>query len=97
MLDASESSTSTSAHRVLTPHEARIEGGVPMGLAVDPSESKRARIQRMLHGFRDTPIRLNVERARLLTESMKRTEGLSLIHISEPTRPPLLSRMPSSA
>ena len=23
--------------------------------------------------------------------------GLSLIHISEPTRPPLLSRMPSSA
>ena len=26
-----------------------------------------------------------------------RTVGLSLIHISEPTRPPLLSRMPSSA
>ena len=25
------------------------------------------------------------------------TECLSLIHISEPTRPPLLSRMPSSA
>ena len=24
-------------------------------------------------------------------------KGLSLIHISEPTRPPLLSRMPSSA
>ena len=33
-----------------------------------------------------------------LAEYFQRTgQGLSLIHISEPTRPPLLSRMPSSA
>ncbi|MGD8609272.1 MAG: pyruvate formate lyase family protein, partial [Myxococcales bacterium] len=41
--------------------------------------SKRARIQRMLEGFRDRPIRLNVERARLLTESMKQSEGRPMV------------------
>jgi len=33
----------------------------------------------MLEGFRDKPIRLNVERARLLTESMKTTEGQPMV------------------
>ena len=30
-------------------------------------------------------------------KEVKRPQALSLIHISEPTRPPLISRMPSSA
>ena len=79
MLDASELSSTPSSSKVLTPHEARIEGGVPIGLAVDAARSKRARIHRMLEGFRDKPIRLNVERARLLTESMKTTEGQPMV------------------
>ena len=79
MLDASESPATRTTPKVLTPHEARIEDGAPMGLVVDSSESKRARIQRMLEGFRDKPIQLNVERARLLTESMKTTEGQPMV------------------
>jgi pyruvate formate-lyase/glycerol dehydratase family glycyl radical enzyme len=79
MLDASDSPPTASPPRVLTPHESRIEGGVSIGLAVDSSQSKRARIQRMLDGFREKPIRLNVERARLLTESMKATEGQPMV------------------
>ena len=79
MLDASEPPPTPSHNRALTPHEARVERGVPIGLVVDASESKRARIQRMLEGFRDQPIRLNVERARLLTESMRTTEGQPMV------------------
>ena len=37
------------------------------------------------------------ERAVEMAMTLGRALGLSLIHISEPTRPPLLSRMPSSA
>ena len=37
------------------------------------------------------------QRVNLLVSSAKMAQILSLIHISEPTRPPLLSRMPSSA
>ncbi len=79
MLDASEPSFTPLSPKVLTPHEARIEEGVPIGLAADVAQSKRARIHRMLEGFRDKPIRLNVERARLLTESMKTTEGKPMV------------------
>ena len=61
--------------RVLSPHEERIERGEPVGLIGDSAPTSRARIHRMLDGFRDRPIRLNVDRARLLTESMKATEG----------------------
>ena len=70
MLEAVETPSATSGSKVLTPHEARIERGEPIGLVVDAAPSKRARIQRMLEGFRDKPIQLNVERARLLTESV---------------------------
>jgi formate C-acetyltransferase len=59
----------------LSPHEQRIERGEPIGLIGDAARSKRARIHRMLEGFRELPIRLNVERARLLTESMTASEG----------------------
>ncbi len=78
MLDAFESPT-PAGPKVLTPHEARIARGEPIGLAVEAAQPKRARIQRMLEGFRDKPIRLNVERARLLTESMKSTEGQPMV------------------
>ena len=79
MLEAIESTPSAAGSRVLTPHEARIERGEPIGLVGDAAQSKRGRIQRMLEGFRDTPIQLNLDRARLLTESMKATEGQPMV------------------
>lgn len=79
MLEAFHSSPTSPQPRVLTPHEARIERGEPVGLIGEGVRSKRARIQRMLEGFRDRPIRLNVERARLLTESMKQSEGRPMV------------------
>jgi formate C-acetyltransferase len=79
MLEAIESTPTPAGSRVLTPHEARIERGEPIGLVGDAAQSKRARIQRMLEGFRDAPIQLNIDRARLLTESMKATEGQPMV------------------
>ena len=48
------------------------------------------------------PVEVLIDRAggalaRAAVDMLGGTYGLSLIHISEPTRPPLLSRMPSSA
>ncbi len=60
---------------VLSPHEQRIEHGEPVGLIGDAALGKRARIHEMLKGFREQPVHLNVARARLLTESMKVSEG----------------------
>ncbi len=60
---------------VLSPHEERIERGEALGLVGGAAQDKRARIHALLEGFRDQPIRLNVERARLLTESMRASEG----------------------
>ena len=82
MLEAVESSqifSDSGDSRVLTPHEARIERGEAVGLIGVAAHSKRARIQRMLEGFRDQPIRLNLDRARLLTESMMSTEGQPMV------------------
>ena len=79
MLEVVESPPTSSPSKVLTPHEARIERGDSVGLVGDAAKSKRARIQRMLEGFRDEPIRLNIDRARLLTESMKETEGQPMV------------------
>ncbi len=79
MLESFQSSPTSPGSRVLTPHEARIERGEPIRLVANDAQSKRARIQKMLDGFRDRPIRLNVERARLLTESMKATEGQPMV------------------
>ena len=50
-----------------------------MGLVGSKGPSKRSRIQRMLQGFRDLPIRINVERARLFTDSFKETEGQQIV------------------
>ncbi|MBI5115842.1 glycyl radical protein [Candidatus Poribacteria bacterium] len=60
---------------VLSPQEARIQQGLGIGLISKDAQKKRVRIHKMLEGFRDLPIRLNVERARLLTESFKQTDG----------------------
>ncbi len=79
MLQTVESPPQTHATKVLSPHEQRIARGEPIGLIGDAAQSKRARIHAMLEGFRDQPIRLNVERARLLTESMQATEGQPLV------------------
>ena len=64
---------------VLSPQEERIERGQPIGLVSEDAQRGRARIHRMLEGFRDKPIRMNLERARLLTESFKETEGQPVV------------------
>ncbi|MBW1892369.1 MAG: glycyl radical protein [Deltaproteobacteria bacterium] len=75
MLQTSEATTG----KAFSPQEERIEHGEPIGLVGDLAKTKRARIQKMLEGFRDRPIRLNVDRALLLTESMKDTEGQPMV------------------
>ena len=67
------------AARVLSPQEERIEQGRPIGLVSEEAQRNRARIHRMLEGFRDKPIRINLERARLLTESFRQTEGQPMV------------------
>ena len=69
----------SSAAEVLSPQEERIEGGQRIGLVDEDAQRGRARIHRMLEGFRDQPIRLNLERARLVTDSFRETEGQPLI------------------
>jgi formate C-acetyltransferase len=76
---------------VLSPQEERIRQGQEVGLVTPEARQGRARIQRMLEGFRDQPIRLSLARARLLTESFRQTEseplvlrwGKALAHILE--------------
>lgn len=79
MLDTVDVSAPPSTAPVLSPHEQRIVRGEALGLVGDAARSRRARIHTMLDGFRDQPIRLNVERARLLTESMRATEGRPMV------------------
>ena len=69
----------SSAAEVLSPQEERIEEGQRIGLVDEDAQRGRARIHRMLEGFRDQPIRLNLERARLVTQSFKETEGQPLV------------------
>jgi len=64
---------------VLSPQEERLRKGHGIGLVSEEAQQKRARIHRMLQGFRDKPIRINVERARLLTESFSQTEGQPMV------------------
>ena len=56
---------------------------------VELDQSRVGRLSRM-DAMQSQAMHLEADRRRVL-------EMLSLIHISEPTRPPLLSRMPSSA
>jgi formate C-acetyltransferase len=69
----------SAAAEVLSPQEERIEGGARIGLVSEDARRKRSRIHRILEGFRDQPIRLSLERARLVTESFKETEGQPLV------------------
>jgi pyruvate formate-lyase/glycerol dehydratase family glycyl radical enzyme len=64
---------------VLSPQEERIERGERLGLVTREAQRSRPRIHRMLQGFRDLPIRLNVDRARLLTESFRQTDGQATV------------------
>ena len=61
--------------QVLSPQEERIERGQEVGLVTGEAQRTRPRIQRMLEGFRDQPIRLSVDRARLVTDSFRGSEG----------------------
>jgi formate C-acetyltransferase len=65
--------------KTYSPQEERIRQGVPLGLVSEHAQRKRARIHRMLQGFREKPIRINIERARLLTESFRQTEGQPVV------------------
>ncbi len=64
---------------VLSPQEERIKKGFSIGLVSSKGQSKRSRINRMLQGFRDQPIRIDVERAQLFTDSFKETEGQPIV------------------
>jgi formate C-acetyltransferase len=64
---------------ILSPQELRIEQGQGTGLATEEAGRSRARIHRMLEGLRDQPIRLSLERARLLTRSFRETEGQPVV------------------
>jgi formate C-acetyltransferase len=75
MLQTEPSQQEASLVDVLSPHERRVERGETHGLIGAAAQGKRARIHGLLEGFRDRPVRLDVERARLLTESMRDTEG----------------------
>ncbi len=65
--------------KVLSPQEERILEGKPIGLVSEEAQRQRARIHRMLEGFRGKPIRIALERARLLTESFKETESQPVV------------------
>lgn len=65
--------------RILSPQEQRIEMGEEETLTTQEARIARVRVHKMLKGFRDKPPRVDVERARLLTESFRETEDLPLV------------------
>jgi len=67
------------AAEVLSPQEQRIEQRQKLGLVGEKAQKERFRIHKMLEGFRDTPIKLNLDRALLLTESFRETEGRPVV------------------
>ncbi len=64
---------------VLSAQEERIENKEAQTLTSLEARSKRIRIDRMLKGIRKKPPRIAVERARLMTESFRRTEGTPMV------------------
>jgi formate C-acetyltransferase len=76
MTEPAEQTYETNA---MSPQELRLREERPVGLVGVDVASKRSRIHRMLAGFRDLPIRLNVERAQLFTESFRKTEGKPIV------------------
>ncbi len=63
-------------NRVLSPQEERIEKGRGDQLTGREAADSRPRINRMLKDIRKKPPRIAIERARLMVESFKKTEGL---------------------
>ena len=63
----------------LSPQEERIVLGEGLSLTTEEAGNKRARLNRMLKGFREKPPVVVVDRARLVTESFKETEGLPIV------------------
>ena len=64
---------------VLSPQEERVIRGEGISLTTEEARTKRVRVSRMLEGFRNKPPKLAVDRARLMVESLKETEGLPLV------------------
>lgn len=65
--------TDTQQQWVLTPQESRIEG------LTEVHQIGRERTFRRLDAIRKSPLKLGIDRARLLTESFKNTEGRPLV------------------
>jgi formate C-acetyltransferase len=65
--------------KVLSPQERRIEKREEESLTTERAKIARARVNKMLKGFRDQPPRVAVERASLMVESLKETEGLPIV------------------
>ena len=64
--------------KVLTPQEERVLKQSD-GEAGEESHVKRARVKRLLEGFRDKPPRVAVDRARFFTESFKETDYMPIV------------------
>ena len=64
---------------ILSAQEERIEKREDDTLTSHEARSKRARVDRMLQGIRRKPPRIAVERARLVTESFRKTEGAPVV------------------
>ena len=64
---------------VLSPQEERVIQGEGITLTTEEARTKRVRVSRMLEGFRDKRPAIVVDRARLMVESFKETEGLPLV------------------
>jgi len=65
--------------KALSPQEERVIRGDRIGLTTKEAKVKRLRVHKMLDGFRDLPPRIAVDRARLVTESFRTTEGLPVV------------------
>ena len=63
---------------VLSPQEARVLQGMDDCLFSEEAQRKRPRIQRLLKTFRLERPRMAIERAMLMTESYRQTEGMPL-------------------
>lgn len=65
--------------KILSAQEERIEKRKDQTLTSKEARSKRGRVDRMLRGIRKKPPRIAVERARLMTESFRKTEGTPVV------------------
>lgn len=69
----------TIARHCLSGQETRIANNLDDYLTTEEARLKRGRINRMLKGIRKESPRITVDRARLLTESFKTTEGQPVV------------------